>query len=213
MARIQYAEGATHLIKSIGGSSVASNYSGQSLKKKSRQKHSQSPAAISMRNFLISAASKWKSLTLQEQTNWHNWAAAFPQPQKRDQLKSLKAFQNFTKINFFRKLYQGAAFQFFVNPALTIYNSDILTIKIYRDTNSVQADFQFQNHDSTLFFFIFISGTKSAGKDFVNQSPIFFTAILNANQTIDATSFFLSNFAMLPAIDQIIFSLLLCLLL
>jgi hypothetical protein len=133
MAILKYADGIDPLRKEhYGYTFVRSNY-GRSVMQGQRNDRKRYSAQWQRMFNLIECTRNWRNLSAGIKNAWSVFAAAYPQPTKRDPDKYLTGYQLFVKRNYYQFLHEGPNTSFITDPELTILNDPEFSIMINAD--------------------------------------------------------------------------------
>jgi hypothetical protein len=205
MALINYAEGIEPIIKSIQGGTFQSGAFGFSMKQKSKQRQPSSGWQKFSSAILTYCTQGWRSLSSAEKANWQNWVEFCPQAQLRNPAKSLTAYHNFVKRNFYYILKNFPDLSFMLVPELIEYGPESITIIPECSLGLLQLSLSFSINDGNQDVILFISPVQSSGKSWVTNATRLMYCVPNSNQIMDISSMYFAKFGRLPVIGDSVF--------
>jgi hypothetical protein len=120
MAKIKYIEDATPLLNEHDGYTFQPNNYGQSMFPSSRSARKRYGHQLHRQHNNQKAVTQWRNMSQTIKDNWNAFAAAVPQPSKRDPNKFLTGYQCFIRRNSYCFLNHGILSDFMEEPELTI---------------------------------------------------------------------------------------------
>jgi len=133
MAKIKYADGEVPIRNEHSGYTFIPNRQGQSVFPGQRNSRHRYPNQWLRMQALFKATTYWRNMSAGTKANWDAFAAAFPQPSKKDASVFLTGFQLFIKRNSYCFLNWGMQTDFMTEPVLSEISTDIITIAIKND--------------------------------------------------------------------------------
>ncbi|MDY6991559.1 MAG: hypothetical protein SVR94_03000 [Pseudomonadota bacterium] len=146
MAKIKYTEEATPLLNEHDGYTFQPNNYGQSMFPSSRSARKRYKNQFERMQNNQKAVRRWREMSPATKQAWNDFAAAFPQPSKRDPNKFLTGYQCFIKRNSFCFLNHGINSDFMLEPELTFSDSEEITIELKSSSHVIEcADLYIKN--------------------------------------------------------------------
>lgn len=139
MAIIKYGPGADLIRNKHEGFTFQRNSNGESMFPSSRSSRWRYPRQSNKQINNQKAIRQWREMTVATKQNWLDFAAAFPQPTKKDPTKFLTGYQLFLKRNHYCFLNHGLRSNFMLEPELTISTEDQITLEIKSGTTSIDC--------------------------------------------------------------------------
>jgi hypothetical protein len=139
MAKIKYAEDLDPLRKKHYGFTFIHNHYGQTMMQGQRNNRSRYSRQFLRMHNLQKAVRFWRDMSAETKTAWNNFAAAYPQPSKRNPLLFLTGYQLFLKRNHYCFLNHGIETEFMLLPEMVSLPFNAPTFYLTAGSNQIDV--------------------------------------------------------------------------